>query len=158
MYVIYTRGKCNLCERAKEYLREKNLPFESIELVTRDDINLVKTLLPQDVIQRPIKLPIVFKNSTYIGGLSELMGDERRERIFDKKNIIDLLTDNECHVTVQKNGGIEHVTCTLMQDLLPEGVVLNQGDTGNFVTVFDLKTKTWTGFHVTAVKMITVTS
>lgn len=73
---IFTKHGCVYCARAKELLRQKNLPFEELTLNDQFTIKTVKA------ISNSTKLPQVFINGEHIGGAEDL------EKYFESKDSI----------------------------------------------------------------------
>lgn len=67
MYILYTKENCPNCDKAKNLLRTKGIPFETIQLgedITREEL-LAK-------IPTARTMPQIMKDSQLIGGYSEL--------------------------------------------------------------------------------------
>ena len=175
MYTIYTRGNCELCEMAKRFCRENNVPFREVYLLTENDIATIKSTLPDDIKSGRVALPIVFdENLQYIGGRDDLIIDYttkmRSNNLFDgtedmvnqpftKDAMYNLLRNHICNVVFTKvNGDERKMRCTLMETKLPEGVSVGKSDShhGGFLAVYDLDSEGWRGFRIDSIKSVNI--
>lgn len=67
MITVYTRvAFCPFCEKAKELLADKNIPFNVVVLDTPEIISEIKAKSKMNTV------PIIYDGDTLIGGYNEL--------------------------------------------------------------------------------------
>lgn len=66
--VIYTKDYCPYCDRAKDYFKGKNIPFEEIDIT--HDPALFEEMLKKSNGRRTV--PEIFIGDTHIGGWDDL--------------------------------------------------------------------------------------
>jgi hypothetical protein len=83
--------------------------------------------------------------------------------IFTKENLIDMLRNNIVTVTFTKVNGDERVMkCTLRSEMIPNAptqngeLVVDQKQSSNNVSVWDVDSQGWRSFRVASVKSISV--
>lgn len=160
-YTLFTRGACNKCVKAKEYLTEKNVPFNEVYLLTEHDIKNLKDRLPESLAGASISLPVVFDHSgKYIGDLTDMIRDveNRVDYGLNKQVMFEALKNNICVVVFTKvNGDQRRMMCTLAESKLPEDFRLsNKSQNNNFLAVYDIEEGGWRGFRVDSVQSFTV--
>lgn len=166
MYTIFTRGNCELCMAAKRYCLDNDISYNEVFLLTQENIEKVKALLPEEVRKSPTALPIVFdKDQNYIGGYEAMVKHHNDKLValntkWEKDAIFDLLRHNVCTVVFEKvNGEMRKMKCTLMEDRLPEGVTVGKTDAthhDNFLAVYDIENEGWRGFRINSIQSINI--
>lgn len=160
MYTIYTKDGCSLCDDTKRYCKENNISYVETYLVDSEQIAAVKSLLPEEIKNGPVTLPIVFKDGTYIGGRNELIRDSQSKVIFQKETLKNLLKGNICIVEFRKkNGDLRRMKCTLKEESLPKRYWpqdSNRVENDNFLPVFDVELNEWRGFNLDSIKSFTI--
>lgn len=68
MYTVYSAEWCKYCDKAKELLASKDLPFEVIDVESIGKEGILKGLgfLPKTI-------PQITKDGEYVGGFTELV-------------------------------------------------------------------------------------
>ncbi len=83
---IYTLDYCPFCKKAKAILRNKNIPFEDID-VTPDEENHTKKIAEQYKIEGEVTFPQIIIGQNRIGGCSDL------EQLVANNRLEDLLNE-----------------------------------------------------------------
>jgi len=166
IYTLYTRGQCSECEAAKRYLRENDVEYKEVYLLTDNDIKEIKSFLPEEIASGRVSLPIVFdSHHEYIGGKIEMIKDHQHNlaSTFKRSDLYQILKEHVCQVIFTKVDGTERkMRCTLVADRLPElqkplTETAKRPVAENFLAVYDLDNMGWRGFRVDSVKSIIVT-
>lgn len=69
--IIFTLNYCPFCKKAKNILREKNIPFEEID-VTSDEEAQTKIIAAKYQIKEEVTFPQIIIGETRIGGSDKL--------------------------------------------------------------------------------------
>ena len=74
--VIYSKDYCPYCVRAKDYFKQRNIPFEEID-VTKDASVL------EELKQRTqhLTVPQIFIDDVFVGGYTDLIAKVNRSEI-----------------------------------------------------------------------------
>ena len=165
-YVLYTRETCKLCDQAKDFLKNQDVIFAEFFLENQEDVKKAKDLLPSDVRNGTVMLPLVFdENNNYIGGKDDLIKHHLEKKseftVFDKDAIFNLLKDNVVTIVFEKvNGDLRKMRCTLKESILPK-YTSEQTDNKRKVSdqtlaVYDLDVEDWRSFRVNSVKSLKI--
>ena len=163
-YTLYTRGNCQACTDAKRYLRENEVEYTEIYLMTESDIKNIKSQLPAPIRGGQVALPLVFDEfGDYIGDKIAMVQDhqDKLKGILGSKELHRILKNNVCHIVFTKVDGSERkMRCTLMGGHLPPGTTITESKdrapVPNFMAVYDLDKDAWRGFRVDSLKSIEV--
>ena len=69
--IVYTLNYCPFCKKAKNILREKNIPFEEIDITPNEEENS-KKIAEEYKIKGEITFPQIIIGENRIGGCSDL--------------------------------------------------------------------------------------
>ena len=70
---VYSKPGCTFCVKAKEWLQDKNIPYEYILLDPKDDdcMDKVDELVHST---KQTTFPFIFVGDTFLGGYTDLIG------------------------------------------------------------------------------------
>jgi len=80
--LIYTLDYCPFCKKALEFLTEKQIPFENID-VTYDEENMTERIREMFDIKGEVTFPQIVIAHQNIGGYSDLMELEKEGKLVE---------------------------------------------------------------------------
>lgn len=78
--IIYTLNYCPFCKKALDFLKEKNINFEEID-VTYDEENMTEKIKNMFKLEKEVTFPQIIIDKQNIGGYSDLMKLEQEGQL-----------------------------------------------------------------------------